>query len=70
MQLWKMNRETLLNEPYVNEVTLTEQNFLQSCKLAKLEDDPIIPDSNPGHTHVVQLGPGAEFFQISNFNSI
>ena len=37
-------------------------NWLQSYKLSKLEDDPIIQESNPGRIHVVRLGPGAEFF--------
>ena len=37
-------------------------NWLQSYKLPKLEDDPIIRESNPGRTRVVRLGPGAEFF--------
>ena len=26
------------------------------------KDDPIVRESNPGRTRVVQLGPGAEFF--------
>ena len=37
-------------------------NWLQSYKLSKLEDDPIVQESNPGRTCVVRLGPGAEFF--------
>ena len=37
-------------------------NWLQGYKLSKLEDDPIVWESNPGRTRVVRLGPGAEFF--------
>ena len=31
-------------------------------QLKKLEDDPIVWESNPGRTRGAQLGPGAEFF--------
>ena len=68
--LRKMNRAPLLNEPYVNEVTLTEQNLLQSYKLAKLEDDLVIWESNPGRTHVVRGGPhGRIFFRSPTLTS-
>ena len=32
-------------------------NWLQNYKLSKLEDDPIVQESNPGHTRVVRDGP-------------
>ena len=31
-------------------------------KLLKLEDDPIVQESNLGRNHLVRHGPGAEFF--------
>ena len=37
-------------------------NWLQSYKLSKLEDDPIIWELNLGRTRVVRIGPGGEFF--------
>ena len=37
-------------------------NWLQSYKLPKLEDDPIVLESNLGCTHVVRGGPGARIF--------
>ena len=37
-------------------------NWLQSYKLSKLGNDPIVWESNPGHTRVVRVVPGAEFF--------
>ena len=32
--------------------------------------DLIVQDSNPDRTHAVHLGQAAEFFQISNFDSL
>ena len=37
-------------------------NWLQSYKLPKLEDDPIVQESNPGRTRVVRGGPGGRIF--------
>ena len=36
--------------------------WLQSYKLSKLEDDPIIQESNPGRARVVRDGQGGRFF--------
>ena len=35
--------------------------------LSSFEDDLIIPNSNPGHTHAMHCGPSGRFFQITNF---
>ena len=37
-------------------------NWLQSYNLSKLEDDPIVQESNPGRNRVVRLGQRAESF--------
>ena len=37
-------------------------NWCQSFKLSKLEDDPIIWESNPSRTHVLRGGPDGRIF--------
>ena len=37
-------------------------HWLQSYKLSKLEDDPIVRVSNPGRTRVVRDGPVGRIF--------
>ena len=37
-------------------------NWLQSYKLSKLEDDPIVRESNLGCTRVVRGGPAGRIF--------
>ena len=37
-------------------------NWMQSCKLSKMEDDPIVRESNLGRTRVVRGGPAGRIF--------